>query len=225
MDDLVLEAKDVSKSFKKQIIFHSVSLSIEKGKAYGFIGHNGCGKSILFKILSGLIAPDSGEIKVFGQKLGNEVDFPKNTGIIIETPQFLEDYSGIKNLRYLAAIQNKISDTTIKATLERVGLDPKNRQPVKKYSLGMKQKLGIAQAIMEGPSLLILDEPFNGLDKTSVQNIRTLLLELKKKGVTILLTSHMQKDIELICDEVFEFNDKKLKKLKVNELSNEDEHF
>jgi len=224
MHDLVLEAKDVSKSFKKQIIFNSVSLSIEQGKAYGFIGHNGCGKSILFKILSGLIAPDSGEIKVFGQKLGNELDFPKNTGIIIETPQFLEDYSGFKNLRYLAAIQNKINDTTIKATLERVGLDPENRQPVKKYSLGMKQKLGIAQAIMEDPSLLILDEPFNGLDKTSVQKIRTLLLELKKKSVTILLTSHMQKDIELICDEVFEFNDKKLTKLKVNELSNEDEH-
>lgn len=217
MNNYVIETKDLSKSFKKQRIFQSVSLSLEKGKAYGFVGHNGSGKSILFKILSGLLSPDNGEIKIFGKTLGKEIDFPPNTGIIIETPQFLEDYSGIKNLRYLAAIQNKITDTTIKFTLERVGLDPENRQPVKKYSLGMKQKLGIAQAIMENPSLLILDEPFNGLDKTSVQNIRSLLLELKKNGVTILLTSHIQKDIELICDEVFEFNEKRLEKVIITE--------
>ncbi|MDI3311919.1 MAG: ATP-binding cassette domain-containing protein [Thermoanaerobacterium sp.] len=217
MEDYVLETKNLSKSFKKQIIFESVSLSLERGKAYGFVGHNGSGKSILFKILSGLLSPDNGEIKIFGKILGKEIDFPPNTGIIIETPQFLEDYSGIKNLRYLAAIQNKITDTTIKSTLERVGLEPENRQPVKKYSLGMKQKLGIAQAIMESPNLLILDEPFNGLDKTSVQKIRSLLLELKKNGVTILLTSHIQKDIELICDEVFEFNEKKLEKVSVTE--------
>lgn len=217
MNNYVIETKDLSKSFKKQRIFQSVSLSLEKGKAYGFVGHNGSGKSILFKILSGLLSPDNGEIKIFGKTLGKEIDFPPNTGIIIETPQFLEDYSGIKNLRYLAAIQNKITDTTIKVTLERVGLDPENRQPVKKYSLGMKQKLGIAQAIMENPSLLILDEPFNGLDKTSVQNIRSLLLELKKNGVTILLTSHIQKDIELICDEVFEFNEKRLEKVIITE--------
>lgn len=217
MNNYVIETKDLSKSFKKKIIFQSVSLSLEKGKAYGFVGHNGSGKSILFKILSGLLSPENGEIKIFGKTLGKEIDFPPNTGIIIETPQFLEDYSGIKNLQYLAAIQNKITDTTIKITLERVGLDPENRQPVKKYSLGMKQKLGIAQAIMENPSLLILDEPFNGLDKTSVQNIRSLLLELKKNGVTILLTSHIQKDIELICDEVFEFNEKRLEKVIITE--------
>jgi ABC-2 type transport system ATP-binding protein len=215
MGNYALETKDISKTFKKQVIFQSISLSLERGKAYGFVGHNGSGKSILFKILSGLLSPDNGEVKVFGKVLGKDIDFPPNTGIIIETPQFLEDYSGIKNLRYLAAIKSKITDTDIKSTLEKVGLDPENRQPVKKYSLGMKQKLGIAQAIMEKPSLLILDEPFNGLDKNSVENIRSLLLELKKNDVTILLTSHIQKDIELICDEVFEFNDKKLERIDV----------
>jgi len=219
MQPFIVEAKNISKTFKKQLVFHSVSFSLEEGKAYGFIGHNGCGKSILLKMVSGLLSTDSGEIKVFGQTLGKEVDFPQNTGIVIETPHFLDDYTGFQNLRYLAAIQNKINDATIKSTLVRVGLDPTNRKPVKKYSLGMKQKLGIAQAIMEEPSLLILDEPFNGLDKTSVQDIRTLLLELKKSGVTILLTSHMQKDIELLCDEVFEFNDYKLDKICVNKIS------
>ncbi|BDH61083.1 multidrug ABC transporter ATP-binding protein [Lysinibacillus sp. PLM2] len=213
MGNIIIETKNLSKSFKKQIIFHSVSFALEKGKAYGFIGHNGSGKSILFKILCGLMSPDSGEIKISGKTLGKEIDFPDGTGIIIETPQFLEEYSGIKNLRYLAAIKNKITDETIKSTLVRVGLDPENSQPVKKYSLGMKQKLGIAQAIMESPNLLILDEPFNGLDKTSVENIRSLLLELKNKGVTILLTSHIQKDLDLICDEIFEFNEKKLEKI------------
>lgn len=223
MQQFIVEVKNISKTFKKQCIFHAVSFSLEKGKAYGFIGHNGCGKSILFKILSGFLSPDSGEIKVFGQTLGKEIDFPKNTGIMIETPHFLEDYSGLKNLRYLAAIQNKINDATIKSILEKVGLNPESRQPVKKYSLGMKQKLGIAQAIMEDPDLLILDEPFNGLDKTSVREIRTLLLELKNKGVTILLTSHMSKDIELICDEVLEFNNNKLEKMNVTKFSNRDE--
>ncbi|WP_409369303.1 ABC transporter ATP-binding protein [Lysinibacillus sp. 38-6] len=219
MQPFIVEAKNISKTFKKQLVFHSVSFSLEKGKAYGFIGHNGCGKSILFKIVIGFLSADSGEIKVFGQTLGKEVDFPQNTGIVIETPHFLDDYTGFQNLRYLAAIQNKINDAIIKSTLERVGLDPNNRQPVKKYSLGMKQKLGIAQAIMEDPALLILDEPFNGLDKKSVQVIQTLLLELKNNGVTILLTSHMQKDIELLCDEVFEFNDYKLDKISVTEMS------
>lgn len=210
MGNVIIELINLSKSFKQQELFNSICLSLEKGKAYGFIGCNGSGKSILFKIISGLMSPDSGEIKFCGKTLGKEIDFPQDTGILIETPQFLEDYSGIKNLQYLAAINNKITKQTIKSTLERVGLDPDNRQPVKKYSLGMKQKLGIAQAIMEDPILLILDEPFNGLDKTSVENIRSLLLELKAKGVTILLTSHIQQDIMLICDEVYEFNDKRL---------------
>ncbi|RKJ47741.1 ATP-binding cassette domain-containing protein [Butyricicoccus sp. 1XD8-22] len=153
MGNIIIETKNLSKSFKKQIIFHSVSFELEKGKAYGFIGHNGSGKSILFKILCGLMSPDSGEIKISGKTLGKEIDFPNDTGIIIETPQFLEEYSGIKNLRYLAAIKNKITDESIRSTLVRVGLDPDNSQPVKKYSLGMKQKLGIAQAIMESPDL------------------------------------------------------------------------
>lgn len=214
MTNTVVEVNNLSKSFKQQTLFNSVSFKLKKGKAYGFIGPNGSGKSIIFKIISGLLSADTGEIIVFGQKIGKDIDFPPNTGIIIENPQFLEEYSGYKNLRYLAAIRNKINDEKIKKTIQEVGLDPLNTRPVKKYSLGMKQRLGIAQAIMEDPQLLILDEPFNGLDKTGVQMIRSLLLNLKNKGVTILLTSHIQKDINTICDEVFEFNQQKLELVK-----------
>ena len=214
MSQYVVEVVNVSKAFRKQPIFHSVNLSLQSGKAYGFVGPNGSGKSILFKILSGLLASDSGEIRVFGKTLGKDIDVPPDTGIIIEAPHFLEEYSGIKNLQYLAAIQKKITDKEIRSAMEAVGLDARNRRPVKKYSLGMKQKLGIAQAIMEHPRLLILDEPFNGLDKTSVEKIRSLLIDRKKSGVTILLTSHIAQDIEVICDEVFEFQDQKLQKIR-----------
>ncbi|MFD2671768.1 ATP-binding cassette domain-containing protein [Marinicrinis sediminis] len=185
-------------------------MNLKKGKIYGFIGHNGCGKSVFFKILCGFLSPDQGDIHILGKKLGSETDFPKDTGVIIESPGFLEYTSGFKNLKILSSIRKKISSEKIRYTMERVDLDPANKTPVKKYSLGMKQRLAIAQAIMEKPKLLILDEPFNGLDKDGVAKMRSLLLHEREEGTTILLTSHIHEDIQLLCDDIFEFTNKNL---------------
>jgi ABC-2 type transport system ATP-binding protein len=213
---VVLQVRNLSKTFKKEKVFNNINLDIEEAKIYGFVGHNGSGKSVFFKILCGILLPDQGEIKIFGNILGKDIDFPTEVGAVIETPGFLSDYSGFKNLKYLASIRNKISDKEIIEAIQSVGLDPNSKKSVKKYSLGMKQRLGIAQAIMEKPKILILDEPMNGLDKTGVKQIRELLLSLKRQGTTILLASHISEDIHILCDKVYEFDNKTL--VEVNKL-------
>ena len=208
----VVEMKNVSKKFKNRVIFENVNITIEEGKIIGVVGENGCGKSVLFKMICGFI-PFQGEIDVVDKKIGRDVDVPENTGILIETPGFLEEYNQQYNLRYLSAINHKMNEKEINQVLEKVGLDCDNKEKVKKFSLGMRQKLAIAQAIMEEQKLIILDEPMNALDETSVKRIRSLLLDLKKQGKTIILASHIKEDMEILCDEVYRIENKTLKKV------------
>ena len=196
----------VSKSFGEEQVLKDVSRSFTRGKIHGIVGNNGSGKTVLMKCIVGFLHPDSGAILVEGRRVGRDMDFPDNLGIIIETPGFLPNRTGVKNLQLLADLQKKIRLAEIKESIRRVGLDPDMKKPVGKYSLGMRQRLGIAQAIMEDPQILILDEPFNGLDKAVAGNMRRLLLELKAEGKTILLASHNQADIDQLCDTVCEMD-------------------
>ena len=201
-----IEVQNVVKRFRDQVVLKNVSISFEKGKIHGIVGRNGSGKTVLFKCICGLMHPEEGVILVNGKRVGRDVDMPEDIGAIIEAPGFLPNYSGYKNLRFLANIRRKIGKEEILNVLKTVGLDPESRKHVGKYSLGMRQRLGIAQAIMEDPEILILDEPMNGLDNAGVQDIRALLLELKAQGKTILLVSHNHEDIAALCDTVHEMD-------------------
>ena len=201
-----IEVQNVVKRFRDQVVLKNVSISFEKGKIHGIVGRNGSGKTVLFKCICGLMHPEGGVILVNGKRVGRDVDMPEDIGAIIEAPGFLPNYSGYKNLRFLANIRRKIGKEEILSVLKTVGLDPESRKHVGKYSLGMRQRLGIAQAIMEDPEILILDEPMNGLDNAGVQDIRALLLELKAQGKTILLASHNHEDIAALCDTVHEMD-------------------
>lgn len=200
----MIEVKNVNVTIGKNEILQDISAVFETGKIHGLIGRNGSGKTVLMKCICGFMKPTSGEVFVGGKQIGKEVDFAPDTGVIIETPGFVPFYSGYRNLKILAGLNHKIGKEEIEEAMRTVGLDPKLKRHVKKYSLGMRQRLGIAQAIMEKPKLLILDEPFNGLDKEGVEQMRTYFLELKKQGVTILLSSHTSEDIKLLCDTVTE---------------------
>ncbi|MBO5260462.1 MAG: ATP-binding cassette domain-containing protein [Agathobacter sp.] len=200
--EIIIE--NVNLSIGKAQILKDISMEMEKGLIYGLVGRNGSGKTMLMKCICGFIKPTSGKITVQGKQVGKEVDFPRNMGIIIENPAFVPNYSGLKNLKMLAGLNRKIKESQIIETLEKVGLDPKLKLHVKKYSLGMRQRLGIAQAIMEDPDILILDEPMNGLDKDGVEDVRKLLLDLKEQGKTIVIASHNALDIEILCDYVWE---------------------
>ena len=209
MDELV-QVSEVCVNFGKNVVLNNVSAVFLRGKAYGIIGNNGSGKTVLMKCISGFIIPDKGLISVNGRIVGKDIDFSPNTGILIETPGFLPGLSGYGNLRLLAGIRNLIDDKEIRDTMKLVGLDPDNKNRVANYSLGMRQRLGIAQAIMENPDLLILDEPFNGLDKNGIVEMRNLLKKLCEGGKTIIMSSHNPYDIETICDKVFEVEGGKL---------------
>lgn len=202
MSNSVIDIINVSKVIKDKNILNNISVSFNTGHIYGIVGRNGSGKTMLFKAICGLINTTSGEIKVFNKLITNG-NFPKNTGIIIENPGFLPQYNCYKNLEILASINNKVTSADIKNIIYKVGLDPEDKRPIKKYSLGMKQRLGIAQALMENPKLLILDEPMNGLDEKGVEDIRKLLLELKEQSITILLASHNKEDILYLCDYIY----------------------
>ncbi len=200
----MIEVKNVSVTIGKNRILQDIWVTFEKGKIHGLIGRNGSGKTVLMKCICGFMKPTSGAVFVEGKQIGKDVDFVPDAGVIIETPGFVPFYSGIRNLQILAALNHKIGNEEIREAMQTVGLDPGLKRHVKKYSLGMRQRLGIAQAIMENPKLLILDEPFNGLDKEGVEQMRNYFLKLKEQGVTILLTSHTSEDIRLLCDTVME---------------------
>lgn len=202
----IIEVKNISKSFKKVRVLNDVSMTVEKGTICGLVGLNGSGKTVLMKAICGFLLPDEGEVYVRGKQIGKEIDFPENVGAIIETPGFSQYISGFQNLKNLASIQKKISDKRIRKVMKMVELDPYSKKWVSKYSLGMRQRLGIAQAIMEDQDLLILDEPMNGLDKRGVADVRALLLKLKEHGRTILIASHNQYDIDMLCDKVYEMD-------------------
>ncbi|MBM4763482.1 ATP-binding cassette domain-containing protein [Bacillus sp. B15-48] len=210
----LIHVSNVNKSYKGQTIFENLNFDVEKGRIYGITGPNGSGKSVLFKLMCGFIFPDVGKVVVNGEELGKNKRFPDNFGIIIDRPGYIANQSGFDNLKSLAMIKGKIGDEKIKQTMELVGLQPQAKQKVKNYSLGMKQKLAIAQAIMEDQQTLILDEPFNALDADSVENIRQLIQKFKNEGRTILLTSHNQDDIDLLCDEVYRINKFNLEKVR-----------
>ncbi|MFJ7842230.1 ATP-binding cassette domain-containing protein [Lysinibacillus sphaericus] len=211
----IIQLENVSMKYKNNLLFENVNLNINKGKIYGITGPNGTGKSVLFKIICGFIFPTTGIVKIDAQHIGNEKRrFPDNFGVIIDRPGFISNKTGYENLKDLALIRNKIDDDSIYDSMELVGLDPNASQKVKDYSLGMKQKLAIAQAIMENQDVLILDEPFNALDADSVEKIRELLLNFKNRGKTILITSHNQSDIDYLCDEVYRINNCKLEYIK-----------
>lgn len=202
----MIRIENLTKKFGAVTVLDQVDLSIEKGKIYGIVGRNGSGKTVLFKLIAGYLRPTKGQVVVGGKVIGRDTDFADNIGIIIENPGFLKGYTGFKNLAYLAGIRNVIEEAEIRESMERVGLDPDSRKKVGKYSLGMKQRLGIAQAIMENPEILILDEPMNSLDNQGVEEIRKILMGLRDEGKTIILASHNKEDIEILCDEVYEMN-------------------
>lgn len=211
--DYVIEITNAGKSFKGKEVFSHLNLKMEKGKSYGFVGYNGCGKSVLLKCICGFSRLTEGEIKVNGQIIGKDVDFIRDAGVVIESPSFLNHLSGYKNLSIIAKIQKKITDDEILETLKLVDLYEEKDKKVKAYSLGMTQKLRLAQAFMEHPSILILDEPTNGLDKESVAKLHGILKDFLAKGGTLLLCSHNKTDIETCCEEVYEFQHGVLEKI------------
>ena len=202
----VIEVCGVNKYFGEEHVLKDVSHTFEKGKIHGIVGNNGSGKTVLMKCICGFLKPDSGVIYVNHKQVGKETDFPEDIGIIIETPGFLPHLSGTQNLKILASLQKKANALTIRTVLEQVGLDPDMKKPVGKDSLGMRQRLGFAQALMEDPSLLILDEPLNGLDKHGVVHIRNVIKGLRAEGKTVILASHNQVDIDELCDTVCEMD-------------------
>lgn len=201
-----IEIEHVTKKFGEDTILSDIDVTMEKGKVYGICGNNGSGKTVLMKCICGFLPVTEGEIRVGGKRIGTEIDFPESIGVIIETPGFLGNLSGIRNLEILAGLRGQISKAEIRKAMEQAGLSPELKKSVSKYSLGMRQRLGIAQAIMEDPEFLILDEPFNGLDKHGVEDIRALLLNLKKQDKTVILASHNGEDIRILCDKVFEMD-------------------
>lgn len=205
----IVRLENVCKDFKKDSVLKDINMEFQRGKIYGIVGKNGSGKTVLFKTIVGFLHPTSGHIYVRNKEIGKDSDFAENVGVIIETPGFLSQYSAYKNLEFLASIKNKISKQQIKDAIKLVGLDADSSKKVGKFSLGMRQRLGIAQAIMEDPDLIILDEPMNGLDKHGIQIVKEVLQQLKEDGKTIIMASHYAEDME-ICDEIYEMEDGKL---------------
>jgi ABC-2 type transport system ATP-binding protein len=207
---LIIDAKNISKSFGKKEVLTGMDFQLPAGQIYAICGKNGSGKSVFLRILTGLMFPTGGQVTIFGQHIGADVEFPSETGALIDHPGFLLSESGRRNLELLAKISGKATPEKIDATLRFVGLDPGDRKPFKTYSIGMRQRLGLAQAIMEDPDLLILDEPTAGLDFDGQREIYEYLIKLREQGKTILITSHSQGEIKLLCDKAFLLKDGKL---------------
>lgn len=205
-----IKLDNVCKRFKSEEVLKNVSVDFQKGNIYGIVGKNGSGKTLLFKTIVGFIRPTSGHVFVNQKEIGVDIDFAEDVGLIIETPGFLSQYTAYKNLLYLADIRKKITEQQVIKAIKRVGLDAENRKKVKNYSLGMRQRLAIAQAIMEEPELIVLDEPMNGLDNEGIKLVKELLQELREKGKTILFSSHYAEDLD-ICDTVYEMEHGELK--------------
>lgn len=212
--EAAIKIENLYKSFGKEEILHGINREFEAGRIRGIVGNNGSGKTVMMKCICGFLRPDEGRVLINGKEVGKDMDFPDDMGIIIETPGFLPGATGLKNLKLLASLKGIADEKRIVETIERVGLDPGLKKNVSKYSLGMRQRLGIAQAIMENPSFLILDEPFNGLDKHGVAQIRNLIKELRAEGKTIILASHNQADIDELCDTVCEMDDGYMEEIK-----------
>lgn len=201
---MYLEVSQVSKTIGNNEILNHISFQMERGKIYGLMGINGSGKTMLMRCICGLVHPSTGEILIEGKKLGKELDFPQSLGALIENPGFIEHYNALDNMTELASIKGIADLQHIQSVLEEVGLDVKERKKVKKYSLGMRQKLGIAIAFMEEPEMLVLDEPFNALDQGSVEKVQKMITDRKKKGALIVLSCHDKEILEHLSDEIFQ---------------------
>ncbi len=213
----MIEIRNLSKTMGGSVILDGISMKLENGKIYGLAGRNGSGKTMLMRHILGFVHATSGSIVIDGKKIGKDAGIPDGVGAIIENPGFIPEFSGLKNLRILAAIRGKIGMDEIRDAMLLVGLNPDEKKPVRKYSLGMKQRLGLAQALMENPDTVILDEPMNGLDNDGVAEIRELLLERKGRGNLVLIASHNEGDINALCDEIFYFDKGKITGHKVME--------
>lgn len=200
---MYLEIKNICKTFGSAEILKHINLEMERGKIYGLRGKNGSGKTMLMRTICGLILPTEGEIVIDGETLGKDISFPRSIGALIENPGFIADYSGIKNLEVLASIQNHIKKEEIAACMEELGLDPNDKKKFKKYSLGMKQKLGIIAAVMENPDIIVLDEPLNALDEKTVNTVKEILLRHKARGALIIISCHDREELEFLSDEIF----------------------
>lgn len=203
----VVRLEDYCKSFKSAEVLKNINLTLESGKVIALKGKNGSGKTMLMRAISGLILPTSGKVYINDKELGRHISFPPSIGILIENPSFISNYTGFKNLKILASIQNRISDDEIRDAIRKVGLDPDDKRTFKKYSLGMKQRLGIAAAIMERPDIVILDEPINALDEAGAGLIKGLLDELKANGSLIIIACHDTEELNYLSDEIYEIYD------------------
>ena len=208
-----VEINNLDKKIKENLILSNINLKFEKGNIYGIIGRNGSGKTMLFRAICGLIKPTSGSVLIDGKLLGKDIGFPQSCGVIIESCGFWNQYTGYENLKKLASIKNIITDKEIEDVLVKVGLDPNDKRKFKKYSLGMKQKLAIAQAIMEKPEILILDEPTNALDEESVDIVRDIILKEKERGALVIIASHNKEDINYLADFKFKMNMGKIQQI------------
>ena len=204
---MYIKITDVNKTIKKAPILRDINLEFTGGKVYGLRGKNGSGKTMLMRAICGLITPDSGIIDIDGKILGKDISFPESIGVLIENPSCIGNYTGFKNLKVLASIQNRIGDEQIRKALEDIGLDPDDKRTYRKYSLGMKQKLGIAAAVMENPDIIILDEPINALDDVSVEKVHDILEEQKKRGAVIIIACHDKEELDQLSDEIIEISD------------------
>lgn len=205
-----IEIKNLTKRYGEAEVLSNINMKLESGKIYGLVGRNGSGKTMLMKHILGFVKATQGTILINGKAVGENDDMQENIGAIIENPGFLPEYSGFTNLKLLAMIQGKIKDEQIKDAIRLVGLDPESKKAVGKYSLGMRQRLGLAQALMENPDILLLDEPLSGLDNDGVQEMWKLFLKQKEDGKLIVLAGHSKEDIGTLCDEIFRFDKGKM---------------
>lgn len=199
---MYVELKNISKVIRGTTVLERINLRFEGGKVYGLQGKNGCGKTMLMRAICGLIRPTTGTVDINGKVLWKDISFPESIGTLIENPSFIDGYTGYNNLKLLAGIKGKIGDGEIRDALTRVGLDPDDKRKYRKYSLGMKQKLGIACAFMEYPDIVILDEPINAIDREGVQLVRNILDDLKKKGKIVIIACHDADEMEVLADVI-----------------------
>ena len=205
--DVIININNYCKTIKKSPILKNITLQFERGKVYGLKGKNGSGKTMLMRAVCGLISPNSGTIEIGGKTLGKDMSFPPSIGVLLENPAFINNYTGMKNLEVLASIQRKISKEDIRSALCMVGLNPEDKRTYRKYSLGMKQRLGIAAAVMEKPDIVILDEPINALDESGAKQVREILAEQKERGAVCIIACHDKEELEYLSDEIIEISD------------------
>ena len=198
----MIQLMNVTKKYKNKLLYTNVNLTIKKGECIGIVGANGSGKSVLFQLITGLQYPEEGEIYVRGKKVGKGLDFPEDVGLFVNQPSYIGYYDGLTNLKILVEIRNKITEEQIKEMMNRIGLNPDDKTKTKNYSAGMKQKLSIIQAVMEGQDIILLDEPFNALDYQTNLDVINLIEQLKEEGKTLILTSHQHNFLEKLCDRM-----------------------